>query len=152
MLWQKLFVEFFRTESFQNTLYILIDGLDEAFEEERTTFLELLKDFQEHTNASGRLRVFVALVGRPELNWDIEQVLDNPIPMIQIGNKNQDDISQYVKTSIAKIKILRRVSKELRKQIVSARKFPDSFQACICEAGGLHVSKIHRIAGSPNAC
>ena len=117
MIWRKLFVQFFQEATLSNRVYIVIDGLDEALEEERQRFLELLDVFQEDDKE--KLRIEIVMVGRPELNYEIDQVLENPIPMITVSAaKNTDDINQYVKVSIAKIKILRKVSQRLRDSII----------------------------------
>jgi hypothetical protein len=55
MVWQRLFADFYCRESdnIQNTVDVIIDGLDEAFEEERRNFLELLKVFQDSPKGRG---------------------------------------------------------------------------------------------------
>lgn len=43
--WRNLFVEFFlQKKDIDNSVYIIIDGVDEAFESERKPFLDLLRD------------------------------------------------------------------------------------------------------------
>jgi len=99
---------------------LLIDGLDEAIEDERKRFLELLKDFQDAANDVGKLRIQLVMVGRPELNWDIEDILDDPIPMIAVSAKRtKKDMKEYISKSVASVKMLRRVSQELREEIVT---------------------------------
>jgi len=119
-LWQKLFVEFFKHDKPGSLVYILLDGVDEAAKEERTSFLELLKDLQTSANGEDRLRVQIVMLGRPELNYDFDQILDVKVPMVTISaQKNGADIGQYVEARIAKEKNLRRISNDLRKEIVS---------------------------------
>jgi hypothetical protein len=120
-LWKKLFLDFFRNQSIENTVIFLIDGLDEALDDERKEFLELLKDFQNEANeAVGKLRIQLVMVGRPELNWDIEETLDDAIPMIEVSaNRTKKDMKEYIAKSVASVKMLRRVSKELREEIIT---------------------------------
>ena len=123
LIWQRLFVDFYRRESenFQNTVYVIIDGLDEAFEEERRNFLELLKVFQDISKGGGKLRVQIVLIGRPELNQLLDDILGETIPTITISAENNSgDINEYVRISVAKIKNLKKVPKELRLEVVSA--------------------------------
>jgi Cdc6-like AAA superfamily ATPase len=124
MIWQRLFVDFYSKESdnLQNTVYVIIDGLDEAFEEERRNFLELLRVFsQDSPTRNGKLRVQIVLIGRPELSQVLDDILGESIPTITISAENNSgDIIEYVRTSVAKIKNLRKVPKELRSEIVSA--------------------------------
>ena len=120
-LWRKLFLDFFRgNQAIDNTVMFLIDGLDEAFEEERTQFLELLKDFQDRANDIGKLRIHLIMVGRPELNWDMENILDNPIPMIVVSAKRTEkDIKEYIVKSVFSIKLFKMLKKDLREEIVT---------------------------------
>lgn len=123
MIWQKLFLDFFCKESHDlaNAVYVIIDGLDEALEEERRNFLELLKVFQDGSSGGTKLRVQIVLIGRPDLNQVVSDMLGDDIPTITISAENNSaDIIEYVRTSVAKIKILRKVPKELRAEVVSA--------------------------------
>lgn len=99
----------------------IIDGLDEALEEERRNFLELLKVFQDGSSGGTKLGVQIVLIGRPDLNQVVSDILGDDIPTITISAENNSaDIIEYVRTSVAKIKILRKVPKELRAEVVSA--------------------------------
>ena len=120
-LWKKLFVDFFRKDILENSVLILIDGLDAAFEDDRKEFLGLLKDFRGQATKGGILRMQLVIVGRPELNWD--DILDDQVPMVSVSaEKTSKDIKEYTIVSIAKVKILRRVSRELQQEIVTRLK------------------------------
>jgi hypothetical protein len=90
-------------------------------EEERRNFLELLKVFQDGSSGGTKVRVQIVLIGRPDLNQIVSDTLGDDIPTITISAENNSaDIIEYVRTSVAKIKILRKVPKELRAEVVSA--------------------------------
>jgi hypothetical protein len=119
-LWQKLFVEFYSGQDVQSMVYIVIDGMDEAFEQERSGFLELLKSLQQGIADGQKTRVQILMVGRPELSYDIENVLEGNLPTISVNAvKNSADIEQYVTTKVSKERNLRRISKALHDEIVS---------------------------------
>lgn len=119
-LWQKLFLEYYSGDDTQGMVYILIDGMDEAFEQERTTFLELLKSLQQTGISGGKERIQILMVGRPELSYDIEQAIEGALPIIFVSAvKNAPDIQSYVTTKVSKERNLRRISTGLRDEIVT---------------------------------
>ena len=120
-IWQRLFVDFFRSDKSHSMAYLLFDGVDEALEPERAELLELLKDFQDHDNDQGKLRLQVLLLGRPELNYDMDQVLDQAVPMITVSSqKTSADISTYVVTKVSRDRNLRHLSETFRSEIVKS--------------------------------
>jgi hypothetical protein len=119
-LWTKLFLEYYSGDDVQNMVYLLIDGMDEAFEQERATFLELLKSLQQSKVDGKKTRIQILMVGRPELSYDIEQALDENLPTINVSPiKIAPDIENYVTTKVGKERNLRRISKGLRDEIVT---------------------------------
>jgi Cdc6-like AAA superfamily ATPase len=119
-LWQKLFVDYYSSEDPQSMVYMLIDGMDEAFEQERATFLELMRSLQQASVSAGKIRIQILMLGRPELSYDIEQALDENLPTISVSAiKNAFDIQSYVNTKVSKERNLRRISPGLRQEIVT---------------------------------
>ena len=119
--WQKLFVEFFvENEDLDSTAILILDGLDEAYETERVTFLPLLQEMKPDGRGVSRLQL--ALVGRPHLSDEITDALEqDTVPTISIdGSKNSDDITSYIQSSIRKSRILKKVSKELQNLVTMA--------------------------------
>ncbi|RHZ57984.1 NACHT and TPR domain protein [Aspergillus thermomutatus] len=114
--WRTLFVNYFlKKESITSRVYVLFDAVDEAFEEERLVFLQLAKDILDSPNR-GRLQL--AMVGRPHVSDQLAEALETNVPTIYVTTlKNSADIDRYIKTSIQKSVILRRVSPALRKEI-----------------------------------
>ena len=117
-IWQRLFVDFFLTEdNEESTAFVVLDGIDEAFAEDRATFFELLRDVEA---AGSQSRLHVAMIGRPQIIDELSEQLENSIPTIYIdGSKNSDDIFRYIEASIAKSKVLRRVSQKLKEEIAT---------------------------------
>ncbi|RYP54147.1 hypothetical protein DL769_010400 [Monosporascus sp. CRB-8-3] len=114
--WRILFVNFFLSkESITSSVYIIFDAVDEAFEEERLNFLQLAKDI---LDAPNRGRLQLAMVGRPHVSDQLMEALETNVPTIYVTTqKNSDDIDRYIKASIQKSVILRRVSEALRQEI-----------------------------------
>lgn len=114
-VWQKLFMSFFvegsTAEQSERKIFIVLDGLDESFKNERLEFLELVGDIGQ----SGRLRL--AMFGRPEVIDDIEQYFE--VPTIHVtAETNSQDISRYVRNTISKSVYLKRASKALLNEII----------------------------------
>jgi tetratricopeptide (TPR) repeat protein len=119
--WRILFVDYFLIDKYgDSSVYMLFDGVDEAFETERQIFFSLVKDIHD---AGHHARIQLAMVGRPQLVDQIVEALEleseREMPTIHVTSlKNSDDIERYIKSSIQKSVILRRVSPKLREEIV----------------------------------
>jgi hypothetical protein len=95
---------------------MLFDGVDEAFDTERQTFLSLIKDVYD---AGNHARIQLAIVERPQLSNEIVETLGKEVPTIYVNPfKDSSDIEQYIKSSIQKSVILKRASPKLRGEIV----------------------------------
>lgn len=116
--WRKLFLEFFiENDNVDSTVYLVIDGVDEAYDAEREAFLTLLQDLKpDNTGAS---RIQLVMVGRPHLSDAISDALGAEVPTIHVtGVKNSEDIVSYIQSSIRKSRVLKRVSKRLQEDVV----------------------------------
>ncbi|EFR02973.1 NACHT and TPR domain-containing protein [Nannizzia gypsea CBS 118893] len=116
--WRTLFVNFFiKKLDGTSSVYLLLDGVDEAFEAEIQPFFELVKDINE---VSDHPRIQLVIVGRPQLGDLISDALEvEDVPTIYITeSKNSTDIIRYIENNIRKSNILRRVSGKLRAEIV----------------------------------
>ncbi|KAI9769862.1 MAG: hypothetical protein M1839_003581 [Geoglossum umbratile] len=116
-IWRCFFKGFFLQENgLDSSAYILFDGIDEAYDAERQTFLQLIKDLNEGIGRSGMQLV---MVGRPHLTDVISDAYEAEVPTIHVTSvKNSDDIVHYIQNSIHKSAMLKRVPKELRAEIV----------------------------------
>ncbi|KKK20439.1 hypothetical protein ARAM_002899 [Aspergillus rambellii] len=115
--WRLLFVEFFlKRTNVDSNVYILLDAVDEALDEERRIFLGLAKDLYD---APEKSRLHLAIVGRPHISEQLLEGLETEVPTIHVTtNKNSGDINQYIHASIKKSVVLRRVSAKMRQEIV----------------------------------
>ncbi|KAL2843076.1 NACHT and TPR domain protein [Aspergillus pseudodeflectus] len=115
--WRLLFVEYFiKKANVDGSVYILFDAVDEAYDDERRTFLSLARDLYEVTEES---RLQIALVGRPHISDQLLEGLEVEVPTIYVTTqKNSGDINSYIQASIKKSPILRRVSAKLRAELV----------------------------------
>jgi hypothetical protein len=107
--WRLLFVEYFiKKTNVNGSVYILFDAVDEAYDDERQTFLSLAKDLYEAKEGS---RLQIALVGRPHISDQLLEGLGVEVPTIYVTTeKNSGDINSYIHASIKRSAILRRVS------------------------------------------
>lgn len=133
--WRRLFVDYFiKNDKVDSKVYLVLDGVDEALESERQTFLELLVDLKEATLSSSRSSsIHLVMVGRPQIIDDINEALQGSIPTIHVDwRKNNQDIIDYVKASIKKSKVLRATKKDLQEEIVEtlAEKANGMFMWC----------------------
>jgi len=111
--WQKLFIDHFASTQNDGCVYIVIDGLDEASREERETLLGLLVDLFDAPLGRMVPRIQVLLVGRLELQDDMQMAWDDRT--IRIGKrfievsakKNSGDISEYITREVEKVRILK---------------------------------------------
>ncbi|KAL4916393.1 NACHT and TPR domain protein [Aspergillus aurantiobrunneus] len=114
--WRLLFVDYLLKVDVDRTAYVVLDGVDEALDEELSAFISLATDL--HTNRAGHLQL--AIIGRPYISDQLLEGLEENVPTIHVTkHKNTDDISQYIHTSIKKSLILRKISTKLRQEIIS---------------------------------
>lgn len=119
-LWKRLFVEFFLEKESRSCVFLVIDGLDEAYEDGRQIFFRLLKGLVKD-HGTCRLNIQVLLVGRHHITEEIEEAFGVLPPRLAISaSKNSKDIERYVRESVRSSVKLRRLPKSLRKEIVDA--------------------------------
>jgi Cdc6-like AAA superfamily ATPase len=119
-LWKRLFVEFFLEKESRSCVFLAIDGLDEAYEDERQIFFRLLKGLVKD-HGTCRLNIQVLLVGRHHITEEIEEALGVlPLRLAISASKNSKDIERYVREGVRSSVKLRRLPKSLRKEIVDA--------------------------------
>lgn len=115
--WRLLFVDYFlKKPNVDSSVYILLDAVDEASDDERRIFLSLAKDLYDAPESP---RLQLAVVGRPHISDQLLEGLELEVPTIHVTTqKNSGDINQYIHASIKKSVVLRRVSAKLRQEIV----------------------------------
>src|SRR5215469_7836926 len=117
-LWQTLFTDFFNRKECRSSALIVLDGVDEADEEERPLFLKLMSvlypaENETHNNLQG------ILVGRPEIIDELNDALESLPPKIEINTaKNSNDIRRYIENTVMQSNLIRRRPKPLREEII----------------------------------
>ncbi|KAK2736232.1 hypothetical protein FQN57_000830 [Myotisia sp. PD_48] len=114
--WRHLFIDFYaKSAGSDSSVFLVFDGVDEAFDEGRQEFFSLLQDI----NSGDNSRIRITLVGRPQLGDSISEALEADIPTIHVtSEKNSPDIVRYIESSIRKSNTLKRASAKLRSEII----------------------------------
>jgi hypothetical protein len=104
--WVNLFIKFFNsTCNLDHSVFIVIDGLDEAPEQTRKGLFELLKFSDRGTSSTPHPRMQFCILGRPEIRDDIH--VAHRKRSIEISSqKNRDDVSKYIKEELKNVTIL----------------------------------------------
>ncbi|KAI9831856.1 MAG: hypothetical protein M1826_002888 [Phylliscum demangeonii] len=98
-MWKRLFLVIFNAEGSKSSVYIIVDGMDEASKKDQEEFLRILRAAERR---------------RPRFS-DTDAV-----PMIEVSaRKNSEDIDNYVASSIKKSVTLRKASEALRQEIIT---------------------------------
>jgi hypothetical protein len=93
--WRRLFVDYFlKNERVESKVYLVLDGIDEALDSERDTFLELLLDLTEaRSSTSGSSNIHLVMVGQPHTMHDVNEVIGGSGPTIHVNGKKTAKIS-----------------------------------------------------------
>lgn len=114
-IWRNLFANYFlRHGATDSSIYIVLDGIDEADRDSREDFLGLLTDVD-----SVNSRIRVAMLGRPQMTEDLE-LAELTLPTIIVNkDNNSKDIVKYIKSCIKKSAFIkRRASDALQDEII----------------------------------
>ena len=118
-IWRSLFLDFFNADGSRSSVYIIVDGLDEAYQGDREEFLRILHEAELKQRGDDVPAMKTLLVGRSELNKDVEEIMGRQVPMIEVSaKKNSKDIDNYIASSIKKSVTLRKVPEALRQEIM----------------------------------
>ncbi|PGG96486.1 hypothetical protein AJ79_09576 [Helicocarpus griseus UAMH5409] len=100
-----------------SSAYLVVDGVDKAFDSDRQDFFELLSDLKQ-TTSGGKSRLQIVLVGQPQISDELAVALGEYPRTISVDRyKNNQDIARYVDNSIKKSPILSRTAKSFRDEI-----------------------------------
>lgn len=116
-VWQKLFLDFFGDKKVADRkLYVVLDGLDEAYEFDRISFMGLARDLRQHGN------IRLIMLSRPQLFCEITEHMEMPnVTTVHVTEAtNSADIVRYVENSLSKFMYLRNAEEVLREEIVQA--------------------------------
>ncbi|PYH42438.1 uncharacterized protein BP01DRAFT_347003 [Aspergillus saccharolyticus JOP 1030-1] len=112
--WRTLYSQCFAlAHRAHRTMILVFDGLDEAFQDDREQFFELLSDV---ASCSGSA-IKVLLVGRPEIYAELADAIGQ-IPCIQVDAvKNSADIRTFIDITMQKSRVLSRIPRDLESSI-----------------------------------
>ncbi|KAJ4301622.1 hypothetical protein N0V90_003715 [Kalmusia sp. IMI 367209] len=118
LLWKNLFLNFYKQDrSLSNEVVIVLDGLDEAPRSLLKELFSLLEDMSGQ-NLEGRLSF--ALFSRPELSEFLEPKFSRIMVKVEVGNRNEGDIAQYIKKRLSDILVVKQ-TKQLRDKKAAAK-------------------------------
>ncbi|KAL3475111.1 hypothetical protein BJX99DRAFT_259727 [Aspergillus californicus] len=118
--WRVLVMDYYyhAPSNVEGNVILVLDGVDEAFEDDCREFLRLASDIVQDPVKS-RLKVF--LLGRPDIYDDLVEAFEQPVPTIHVNaNKNIGDITTYIKKGIRKSRQMSRIPKTQRLTIQEA--------------------------------
>ncbi|KAK0622754.1 hypothetical protein B0T14DRAFT_564176 [Immersiella caudata] len=116
--WESLFLGYYRQDANcgQNVaaVTIVIDGLDEATAETRTTILRLMKDLVSTSQSANEANrgIRIAVIGRRSLRSEMDFRRQEKNFFIEVSRtKNRDDINSYIRKRLEELEILREMRK-----------------------------------------
>lgn len=120
VVWEKLFLNYFRDAPRDTATCLVIDGIDESETEEQEILFSLLeKAFSEEDDMKRFPSLRVVLFSRDSVRGMLDEHSLSWIPEIEVGNdQNKDDLQQYVSQKLQKTKLLRGYP-ELQEEIVN---------------------------------
>ncbi|KAI9750761.1 MAG: 4-aminobutyrate transaminase [Chaenotheca gracillima] len=120
-VWRVLFLKFFlENTKTDGHVYLVMDAIDEAFQEERKLFFELLSDLYSAQKSTGSAsRIHLVMLGRPQILDEITETLEDAIPTIYVDwRKNNADIIRYLEYSIKKSRALSQAPEDLQAEVI----------------------------------
>jgi hypothetical protein len=107
-LWDRLFSDFMDTAA---TIFIVLDGVDYIFSEERRSFLRILKSATSQTEQQRQLRLRFLIAGRPKSLQEIEV---DSMSTINLRTENHEDIMTFVAEKVEAIEVLKGDSDQMQ--------------------------------------
>ncbi|KAF3933082.1 hypothetical protein ABW20_dc0109078 [Dactylellina cionopaga] len=117
-LWRRLFVD--RLRDIPITIFLVIDGSDEAYREELGTWFEAVSESLETLQNSQTGTLKIAVVGRPDIGEKLEQAFyrdQMPLNIKVNAQRNNADICRYITEKINKSR-LKKMDKKIKQEII----------------------------------
>ncbi|KAM0288554.1 hypothetical protein ACHAO9_006918 [Fusarium lateritium] len=125
--YRKLFVQPFQEDTQPKTVYIFLDGVDEADSTEVEELLEQLGSDDESVRRPKHIKLQVALIGRTYLTEVVTYALDPDNRGSQVittlhvtPDRNADDVKMYIEDSVWHLRNLTRTPPDFRQKIIDA--------------------------------
>jgi hypothetical protein len=111
-LWQDLLVPFFTTATPGQAIWIVLDGLDEAFAIEQEKLLKCLAQIYVGSRRTTLPRIHVVLISRDSLRGPLLEHSLTSVPEIDVAsNKTGRDVSRYVSQRLEKAPVFKHSAK-----------------------------------------
>ena len=118
-LWTKVFITYFLDHTNDDTLYIVLDGLDEALSHEIDDFLRLLEETYVWTDSSDAPRIQLVVISRDNQRLPLEEHSLGHIPEIPLNpERNLADIARFTSRRLMKIRALRKQN-EFKQELIT---------------------------------
>ncbi|CAF3523322.1 unnamed protein product [Fusarium graminearum] len=125
--YRKLFVQPFQEEAQPKTIYIFLDGIDEADSEGVQELLEQLGSSDESVRRPKHVTIQVALIGRTYMTETVTYTLDPDNRGSQVittlhvtPDRNAEDVKLYIEDSVWHLRNLSRTPPDFRQKIIDA--------------------------------
>ena len=135
LLWKNLFLEFYsQSRDISNDAMIVLDGLDEAPRPVVKELFSLLEDVI--LSSRSGLRLSFALFSRPDLSEYLEPRYSRVMIKVEIGNRNESDIAQYIKKRLTDVLVVKQ-TRQLRDKKAAAKLARDIRDKVLDKADGM---------------
>jgi hypothetical protein len=115
LLWKNLFLGFYgQDREIPNSALIVVDGLDEAPRQTQKDFFSLLEELTDISKFGNRFSW--ALFSRPEVSEFLDSKFNKIVSKLEIGNKNESDIAQYIKQRVIDVLVVKQTMKHIDKK------------------------------------
>ena len=106
--WNTIFQGFFGSPRCSSSVFILLDGVDEAPRREREILLGLLHGLHSLRSSPERPKIQIAVVSRPDLQGDILRQWGELVEHVDVSaDRNSVDIKNYIMREVDKVQMLR---------------------------------------------
>ncbi|KAF4970989.1 hypothetical protein FSARC_2092 [Fusarium sarcochroum] len=125
--YRKLFVQPFQEDAQEKTIFIFLDGIDEADPTEVEELLEQLGSDDESVRRPKHIKIQVALIGRTYMTEAVTYTLDpanlgsQVIKTLHVTpDRNAEDVKLYIEDSVWHLRNLSRTPPDFRQKIIDA--------------------------------
>ena len=114
--WKNLFENYFSVDRYYGSASIVIDGIDEAPQDQQKLLFHFMRKLQER-RVRDKCRLQFLLLGRPNVT---RQWPGSPPPEIEVSaTKMSEDVVRYIQENIKRVKLLRHKGKDERAALKS---------------------------------
>ena len=106
--WKTVLRDFFGLPRCRSSVFVVLDGVDEAHRRDREILLELLHEFHSLRASCERPKIQIAIIGRPDLQNDIFREWGELVEHVDVSSdRTTGDIKAYIMREVEKVQMLR---------------------------------------------